>query len=445
MNTRACNYGFLCLPYRCTVCIFITAQPPTALTTTLHPVHNNERIQLMDALRGLAILGIFIANLGVGFSFYEYKPDNAGPYFHPWDHAFLFLERMFIEGKFYSIFSFLFGWGMALQLQRSEAKGISPVSFMRRRLTVMLLLGLAHLLLLWPGDIVAFYALVGFVFLWIRNWSSRTLLFTAIGCLVLPVLLYYLKMQFPVLLAPAGLLFNAGGWVDAHVSGISGPNGFAQFLSKLKSGTYLDQLQLLLSGIFYRYGDLLFQDRFFKVLGMVILGYLMGRNNRYKQLLIDKKRLQLVAVGGLLLGLPCNYLLARYMEGNGYGQMQTEGLLRTVVYALGVAPLALTYMSLFFLLALTKGGQLLIRVQQPAGKMAFTNYILHSVIGMFVFYGAGLGLLQEVGPVVYTGFAWLVFVVQVLASTLWLHYFKFGPVEWLWRSATYGKWQALRK
>lgn len=83
----------------------------------LAPVQATERINLMDALRGFAILGIFIANLGVGFAFYEYSPANAGPYFHPWDHTFQFWEHVFIEGKFYSIFSLLFGWGMALQLK----------------------------------------------------------------------------------------------------------------------------------------------------------------------------------------------------------------------------------------------------------------------------------------------------------------------------------------
>ena len=137
------------------------------------PVQQSERIWIMDALRGFAILGIFIANLGGGFSFYNESGPNTGPYFSSFDHNMTFLHHMLIEGKFYSIFSFLFGWGIALQLGRSEAAqfqlpdggsiGPKPVSFVRRRLLFMFLLGLAHIILLWPGDIVAFYSLVGFI------------------------------------------------------------------------------------------------------------------------------------------------------------------------------------------------------------------------------------------------------------------------------------------
>ncbi len=121
-----------------------------------------------------------------------------------------------------------------------------------------------------------------------------------------------------------------------------------------------------------------------------------------------------------------------------------DGFYRTVVYATGVAPLAMAFMSLFFLAALTKPGLAIIKLLQPAGKMAFTNYILHSVIGTIVFFGTGFGMLREVGPVYYTIFAWIVFIAQVIISTYWLRYFQFGPIEWLWRSATYGKWQSFR-
>lgn len=408
----------------------------------LAPVQAAERINLMDALRGFAILGIFIANLGVGFAFYDYSPANAGPYFHPWDHTLQFWEHVFIEGKFYSIFSLLFGWGMALQLKRSELKGLTPVSFMRRRLTFMFLLGLAHLLLLWTGDIVAFYALVGFVFLWIRKWADKKLLITAILFLLLPILLYYLKMKFEWMMAPTGLLYEAGGKIDETVSGII---SFESFLEKLKHGTYLDQVKALLSGVCYRYADLFFQSRMFKVLGMFILGYLLGKDERYKQIIANTKLLLTIAGVGLLVGLPCNYMLSRYMETGGYYELKTEGLYRTIVYALGVTPLALAYVSLFFLFAKTGIGKKIVALLQPVGKMAFSNYILHSIIGTIVFFGVGFGLVKEVGPVYYTCFGLLVFIGQIILSTLWLQYFNYGPVEWLWRSATYKKWQPMRK
>lgn len=406
------------------------------------PVQLNERISIMDSLRGIAILGIFIANLGSGFSFYDASLNNSGPFFHLLDKTFQFWQHVLIEGKFYSIFSLLFGWGMAIQLKRSEVKGLTPVKFMRRRLTFMFLLGLAHLLLLWTGDIVAFYALVGFVFLWIRKWSERKLFITAILMLCLPVLVYFLRMKWNLLAAPAGIMYMTGEKID---SVLTGSKSFDEFLINLKTGNYFFQLKSLVAGVFYRFGDLLFQSRALKVLGMFILGYLLGRNDRYKQLVANKKLLWMIAGVGLLIGLPANYQLAKLMETGLYYRLKIEGFYQSIAYAFGVAPLALAYVSLFFLFAQTVIGKKITAVLQPVGKMAFTNYITHSIIGTLVFYGAGFGLAREVGPVYYTMLAFFVFIGQIIISTVWLKYFNYGPIEWLWRSATYKKWQPLTK
>jgi uncharacterized protein len=295
---------------------------------------------------------------------------------------------------------------------------------------------------LWTGDIVAFYALVGFVLLWIRNWKDKKLFITAIICLLLPAVLYFIKMKFPALLAGAGIFFKTGEAIDKSISGVS---GFEEFVAKLKTGNYLFQLKTLLPGVFYRFGDLIFQDRFFKVLGMFIIGYLLGRNGRYKTIIINKSLLLKVAVIGLAVGLPANYILATYMGKNGYYQMNMDGMIQTLAYTAGVSTLALAYISLFFLMALTKPGIQLIKILQPPGKMAFSNYIMHSLIGSIIFFGMGFGMVGEVGPFYYTILAWIVFAAQIVLSTIWLRYYNYGPVEWLWRSATYKKWQPLKK
>ena len=151
---------------------------------TLAPVRSNEREIFMDILRGIAILGIFIANLGTGFSWYNEQAHATGAYLLPeLDHKMGFLHHMFIEGKFYSIFSLLFGWGIALQFKRAEQKGINAAPTVRRRLFFMLLLGAFHLLI-WPGDIVFFYALLGFILLPLRKFSNKVLLITG-GLLIL--------------------------------------------------------------------------------------------------------------------------------------------------------------------------------------------------------------------------------------------------------------------
>ena len=341
---------------------------------SLTPVQSAERIHLIDALRGIAFLGYLLG-----------KDDRY--------------KQLIANTKL--LWSIAIG-GLILGL---------PCNY-------MFLLGLAHLLLLWTGDIVAFYALVGFVFLWIRKWNDRKLFITAIILLLSPILLYYLKMKFEWMMAPAGILYQTGEKIDIHVAGIG---GFEEFVKKLKYGNYFDHLQTLLSGVFYRFGDLVFQSRIPKV--------------------ANTKLLWSIAIGGLILGLPCNYMLARYMEEGKYYNLGMEGLYQTIVYAFGVAPLALAYVALFFLAARTSFGKKAVAILQPVGKMAFSNYILHSLVGCFVFYGFGFAMLHQVGPVYTTLFAFLVFIGQIIFSTLWLKYFNYGPVEWLWRSGTYGKWQ----
>lgn len=172
------------------------------------PVKPGERETFMDVLRGFAILGIFIANLNAFSWFDMVKSGTDGPFLVPaYDNKMLFLHHLFIEGKFYSIFSFLFGWGIALQLNKSTIAGVPAFSFVRRRLFVMLLLGAIHLML-WPGDIVFFYALLGFILLPLSKLSNKTLIITGCSFLLLPIALYALKMNFPVLRFPTQFLYD---------------------------------------------------------------------------------------------------------------------------------------------------------------------------------------------------------------------------------------------
>jgi uncharacterized protein len=128
-----------------------------------------------------------------------------------------------------------------------------------------------------------------------------------------------------------------------------------------------------------------------------------------------------------------------------YWNLKTKGLYQTIAYAIGVVPLALAYVGLFMLSFQTLAGKKILSVLAPVGKMAFSNYIMQSLTGNFVFLGPGLGYSGQVGPVYYTLFGIAVFIIQIILSTIWLKYFNYGPVEWLWRSATYKKWQAFRK
>ncbi len=411
---------------------------------TFAPVQIKEREVFMDVLRGFAILGIFIANLGSGFSWYNESAHATGPYLLPeLDHKMSFLHHMFIEGKFYSIFSLLFGWGIALQFKRADSKGINAAPTVRRRLFFMLLLGAVHLLI-WPGDIVFFYALLGFILIPLRKFSNKALLITGVILVLSPMLLYWAKMTWPVLNYPAELMIKTGIKVDSAIMKIQSEEDFMKIM---KQGTWLDQLKMNISGFFWRYNYLFFVSRVPKVLGMFLIGYVIGRSDFYKNILQYKKLLYWVIGIGLIVGLPANFYLSRYITyfNQDYFGLKEKGLHQTIFFALGVVPLAMAYVGLFMLSFQTAVGKKILSVLAPVGKMAFSNYIMQSLIGNFVFLGAGLGYMGQVGPVYFTIFGIAVFIMQIILSTIWLKHFNYGPLEWLWRSATYKKWQPFRK
>ena len=307
----------------------------------------------------------------------------------------------------------------------------------------MLLLGAIHLLI-WTGDIVFFYALLGFLLLPCRKFSNKTLLVTGITLIVLPILLYAAKSQWHWLNAPSDLLFSTGQKLDLKLTGITSE---AEYFEYAKHANWWDILKGNISGFFFRYQYLLFTSRIPKVLGMFLIGYALGRSDFYKNIAQNKKIIYWIIGLGLLIGLPANFYLARYMTyfSNDYWSMKIKGLYQTIFYALGVVPLAMAYVGIFMLSFQSNAGKKLMSVLTPVGKMAFSNYFLQSLVGNFVFLGPGLGLTGTIGPFYYTFFGIGFFIIQIIISTIWLKYFNYGPLEWLWRSATYKKWQPMRK
>ncbi|MBC8882416.1 DUF418 domain-containing protein [Flavobacterium piscinae] len=410
---------------------------------TTQPTQNSERETFMDALRGFAILGIFIANLA-HLSFYNESAKVISPWImESWDGTVRFLQYLFIEGKFYSIFSLLFGWGIAFQLKRGIEKGTDTIPLIKRRLFFMLLLGGIHLLI-WSGDIVFFYALLGFIILPLLKFTNKTLLIIGSTLLLSPILLYAVKMYFPILNFPAIFLFDMGDQVTHF---FFGEMSNEKYRALMHEGSWLDQLKSNIAGVFYRYGYLIYVSRISKVIGMFLIGYVIGRSDFYKKLKQHRKTVITIIILGILIGIPFNYLLASYMSSSVRGEyynLQPSGLKLTIYYALGVVPLALTYVGLLMFGFQTKLGHKILQIVSPVGRMAFTNYISHSLIGNFVFLGAGLEMMGKVGPLYLTLFGIMVFIIQIIFSTIWLRYFQYGPAEWVWRSLTYRKIQPMR-
>src|SRR5687767_4781370 len=149
---------------------------PQSRDAVVAPAEPSQRIELLDALRGFALFGVCLANLFV-FSYLDMGITVPLPRASlSTDEAASFLMHLLVEGRFYSVFSLLFGLGFALQIHRAEARGGDALPLFSRRLRILMLIGLAHLLLLWFGDILLFYALMGLVLMRMRHMSDRRVL-----------------------------------------------------------------------------------------------------------------------------------------------------------------------------------------------------------------------------------------------------------------------------
>lgn len=408
-----------------------------------HSISSNpqKRIAFLDVLRGLSIFGIFLANLQwFSFSFLRV----GGKYVFPEaDSKLSFLYAVLVDGKFYSIFSLLFGWGIAIQINKLHQSGHQSIKFIYRRLLFMLWLGGVHLFFIWEGDIVFFYAIVGFILVYFRKYSDRTIVLTGILLVLSPIVLYTLKMVFPWFNYPAETLVDLGDYLYKR-NGLTDP--YSKSVAYLENDSILTDVWINICDSPYRYADLFFVSRISKVLGAMLIGFAIGRSGIYTKLPRYKKQLSFIVIITALMTLPLNYFLALLAENSkAYYGLQIEGLYYTIVYALAVFPLAMAYVAGLALLFESGRIRFILNLFVPLGKMAFSNYMMQSLIGIFTFYGIGLGLMHQMGALSWTLFAIVVLATQIIVSTLWLRYFNFGPLEWIWRSLTHGRMQPWRK
>ena len=399
------------------------------------PIGADERSTLLDALRGYALLGILIANMAgfIGFYFVENAARSA-LLLSRFNELSGFLVEWLIVGKFYSIFSLLFGIGFAIQLGRLEQRGEGAGRYLRR-LAILFVIGLLHILLLWYGDIVALYALMGAVLLLFRKASDRALLWGALACWLIPVV-WSAAIHF-------------GGMQPAepiHAIAIAalGAMGVTeqQPLPIFQSADIGLHLRAHVGDLFFRIGDLVYQMRFTKVLGMFLIGLWVGRRALYANLDQYRTLLRRTALIGFGLGLPL--AAAKAALTMTAGDDRTLQFTAELAYVLSTPTLALGYAAGFALLW-RAGSNCLLQWAVPAGRMALTNYLMQTIIQSAIFFGWGLGLIGKLGLVFIFPLSLAVFALQVAFSTLWLARFRFGPVEWLWRSLTYGRRQPMRR
>jgi uncharacterized protein len=393
-----------------------------------------DRFELLDALRGFALLGILLVNMRAWAGWFTLSEAEralfAGGAENAWWYSFL-IAAIF-EGKFYTIFSFLFGLGFALQLSRLQSRGLHGAAIFRRRLLILLGFGLVHMSLLWDGDILALYALLGMLLPFLWHWSERRLLTAAVLLILLPIpgvaLIHVVGIKPDLGLPDVGnaLFVALGGDV-------------AQEKTWLLREDVRSYLAYHLSGPAFRVGGFFETWRIPKVLAIMLIGMCAGRRLVDGLLIRDRGLLIWTAALGFAIGIPANiaYALTGGLEQDEFGPVFAA----TVFYAIGVVPLGLAYAASFALLW-ERARPVLTHFAAP-GRMALTNYLSHTVFGIVIFYGIGLGFYRSTGPWVFSGLALLIFAAQIVLSRLWLTRFAQGPMEALWRRLTYGRKQAV--
>src|SRR5260221_5413139 len=241
----------------------------------LSPISLPERIEILDVLRGLAVCGILIGNMQ-WFSGYGLMPPAIARQSPFADQLTHFLVWVFVEGKFYSIFSFLFGFGFALQIVRAEERGDARASLFKRRLFWLLVIGLLHAYLLWSGDILSIYALMGFALILVRKKANDSLLKWAVALLTVPIVTYTLIYGLTVVFAPPDLAATiekaqADNWNNAVTTVSQGD--YWQIFSGYN-------LQFIVG----RYASLILQMRLPKILAMFLLGFYAYRRGYFQDL-----------------------------------------------------------------------------------------------------------------------------------------------------------------
>jgi uncharacterized protein len=398
---------------------------------TAGPVSPSERILFIDVLRGMALFGILAANMRAFFAPLDCYSD-IGVLFHSRADvlAQAFIDT-FIQGKFISIFSFLFGLGFAIQLSRAEKRGVRFLSFYPRRLLALALFGLIHGVLIWAGDILLTYAFAGAILLLFRNRQQKTLLWWAGGLFSLPFVvgsvslgIYFSRFHRPWMDPKPPNMNKLYGIIHIYASGT---------VRQILAQNWVEWKQELPLTLFAIYAVALF------LLGMwVWRAGIVERLDQYRPIL---KR---VCAWCIPVGLILNGYVAIVSAVSAPTRISLVTWSAGIIYLLATHILSAGYIAGLALIFMHQSWRRILLPFAAVGRMALTNYLMQSVLCTLFFYHYTTGLYGRIGPAMGLVPTVILYGAQVPFSNWWLKRYRFGPMEWLWRGLTYGKFPAIR-
>ncbi len=403
---------------------------------TLAPTTYRERILSVDVLRGFALFGILFSHM-----VFWYAAGALPDHFYKTNYGVLSLLAVgsyfvLFMGKFFSIFSFLFGLSFYLQLQSLSKHGDHPVARFAWRLCLLGVIGVLHHTF-WRADILSIYVPLGFLLILFRSVSNRVLLVVG-GLLVLNVP--------TILMQWVGLVLNnstdiLAGNHDAEV---------ALYYQTINQDNFW---QMCRDNLLGTYDKVVFQintGRLLVTFGFFLLGMWVGRMGWFDNAQAGTAFFQSVwrkawKVALALVATGVAYGALAQVAGWNMEKDQWAQFPMFALFSVLNTVLTFMYVSGMVLLMNRATWQKRLAPLAAIGKMALTSYLTQSVIGVFLFFQVGFGLFGKTTPAQNIGLCFVIFALQIFFSRWWLARFSYGPVEWLWRSATYLKWQPLVK
>jgi uncharacterized protein len=396
------------------------------------PVRLSERIIFIDVLRGMALFGILAANMRAFFA-----PLDSYGYIRVLFHsradilAQAFID-VFIQGKFITIFSFLFGMGFAIQMSRAEARGARFMGFYPRRLLALALFGLIHGLLIWAGDILLTYALSGAILLLFRKRQQKTLLWWAGGLFALPIVvsttflaLYFSRFRRSWMEPKPPDMKKLYAVINIYAHGT---------IRQILMQNWLEWKRMLPYTLFAIYEVALF-----------LLGMWVWRAGIVQRLGEYRPVLERVCAWCIPVGLVINIYVTTVRAVLPPTTVSLWGFFAGILWLPGAHILSAGYVSGLALIFMHEDWRRFLLPFAAVGRMALTDYLMQSVLCTLFFYHYTTGLYGRVGPAIGLVPTAVLYGAQVVFSNGWLKRYRFGPMEWLWRGMTYGRFPSMRK
>ncbi|MFT5083840.1 MAG: hypothetical protein ACI9Y1_001891 [Lentisphaeria bacterium] len=403
----------------------------------MQPTSNLDRIPMLDALRGFALCGILLANL-LSFTGAVYITVDDLSHTDWLTRSVLFAIDFFVEGKFYSLFSILFGIGCAIQWQRISSQGTQFVSLWYRRMGILLIIGLVHMYLIWYGDILTLYACLGLLLPLLIKLNRTLMLRLIILLLVLPLVIFAVRY----FTADAPFWYQSAS-VVARLHQAWGLDDMSR-IAMFTSDNPIIVLQSNITGALQRPMSYLQTGRVFKVLGQFLFGFWVGCY-LFPQLHHRWTPQTKVVIGLVIVAIACNLIYAGIKNIFASPFMLTPiGVVQALAYHIGSTTMAICY--ILAMGYIWRQGRLR-KFFDPLillGRMSLTNYLGQSVIGILIFYGYGFSLMGETPFSLVPVIAGFILLIQWQSSKFWLQRYPHGPIETLWRWSTYARFPATK-